>query len=450
MAAPLPSPRGPYSYSGTPLQLPTSASSPLPPKPEFQCREIDTATGKLCGKIFNRRNNLKRHVRDIHQSRRLKFIHYNANGMSTRDTHGTNPGSSSTEEIVQPLDRVTWDLQGFWSSSVPNAPTFPPHPTSITPLPASSVSNLSEPVHESRHSTSSTSGPATRNITESYDIPTYATALNSSLGASPPAPSLTPVEVMTQGPAHPMSHTATQSITNTDAMRVMISPRLTINGTGEGVRQRQSNSSGRKRRRSVSSDHLIARFYDPIPAYPVKLSKTKGRQQEGIDWLQESAKTKFDETYSALLARWGVKPAHKGTCVLLSRDTKTLEPMELIQFLEEGKFNLQESNMNGSGRLNYQYSDHRTNFGRALAWFSEWPRRAIDLCNFIGCGPYSPMEASHLCHHDYCIVHVIYEEACINQDRNACRKAARVLRQNREEVPEHCTRHFPPCLMQVS
>ena len=450
MAIPSTSPHDSFSNARTSSQLPEPTDSSISLRPDFRCSELDTATGKLCGKSFNRKSNLTRHIKGIHRNRGLTFVAYNANGKSTRDTHGTNPGSSSTGETIQPLDRVTWDLQNFWSSSVPNASTFTAHPTSITPLPALTVSNLSEPVHELRHPTSSTSGPATRNISESCDIPTYATALNSSSKASPPAPSLTPVEVMTQGSAHPMSHTATQSITNPDAMCVMMSPSLTINGTGEGVRQPQSNSSGSKRRRSVSSDHLIARFHNPIPAYPVKLSKTKGRQQEGIDWLQESAKTKFDETYSALLARWGVKPAHKGTCVLLSRDTKTLKSMELIQFLEKGKFNLQESNMNGSGRLNYQYSDHRTNFGRALAWFSEWPRRAIDLDNFIGCGPFDAMEASHLCHHDYCIVHVIYEEAYKNQDRNVCRQAARILRQNREELPEHCTRHFPPCLMQVS
>lgn len=56
-----------------------------------------------------------------------------------------------------------------------------------------------------------------------------------------------------------------------------------------------------------------------------------------------------------------------------------------------------------SNRLIFQYNNYTTTFLRALAWFGDqtWSRNGIELDNFLSCGPYKPMDASHLCHHDH-------------------------------------------------
>ncbi|KAL8762038.1 MAG: hypothetical protein Q9184_001885 [Pyrenodesmia sp. 2 TL-2023] len=72
----------------------------------------------------------------------------------------------------------------------------------------------------------------------------------------------------------------------------------------------------------------------------------------------------------------------------------------------------------------------------------------VQLDNFLGCGPYQPMDASHLCHQDHCIVHVTYEAADINQDRKLCAERARNARKEGADIPRSCSRHSPPCLLQ--
>lgn len=142
-----------------------------------------------------------------------------------------------------------------------------------------------------------------------------------------------------------------------------------------------------------------------------------------------------------------MRKAHKGTCVLCPEDWSSLDPMVIMKL-----FNNDKSPTAGSGRLSYQYKDHATAFVRARAWFSEesWPRIGIELDNFLEGGPFKPMDASHLCHHDDCIVHITWEPANINHDRKLCRALARYLRQQGGLVPECCNKYNPPCLMQVS
>ena len=61
-----------------------------------------------------------------------------------------------------------------------------------------------------------------------------------------------------------------------------------------------------------------------VPTYAVKQSKKVHGQQEGINWLTHAAKLRFEQHYETLLARWGVKPSHKGTCILLPEAWKAL------------------------------------------------------------------------------------------------------------------------------
>ncbi|RKU42199.1 hypothetical protein DL546_004619 [Coniochaeta pulveracea] len=67
----------------------------------------------------------------------------------------------------------------------------------------------------------------------------------------------------------------------------------------------------------------------------------------------------------------------------------------------------------------FKFDDHSTNVPRANAWFGSWPRTGIELDNFVGEGPFKPMQGSHLCHHDNCLVlaHIVWEPADTNIDR---------------------------------
>ena len=209
-------------------------------------------------------------------------------------------------------------------------------------------------------------------------------------------------------------------------------------------------TTGRKRKLSHSnaSRPLQASNSDMLPSYPVKRSKKFADQQRGIDWLKTEAKTKFEHFYRTLLARWGVAPGYTGTCVLVPEAYRALEPLEIMGTIIQDQ---EKYAVPGTPRSFFSMYDHATTMVRALAWFSEWPRTGVQLDNFIGCGKFAPMDASHTCHHDHCIIHITYEAADVNVSREDCCREARALRQqNAADVPEHCSKHQPPCLMQVS
>ncbi|KAL8927765.1 MAG: hypothetical protein Q9208_002181 [Pyrenodesmia sp. 3 TL-2023] len=184
-----------------------------------------------------------------------------------------------------------------------------------------------------------------------------------------------------------------------------------------------------------------------VPAYDVKQSTRKrGEQQRGLDWLSYASKQRFDRIHSAILARWGVGPEHQGTCVLLPEAWRFSAPLDLMALLNAKDVSLSFSR---SPRAWYSYRDHATTLARAKVWHAAtWPRSGIELDNFLGCGPYKAMDASHLCHHRHCIVHVVYEPAHVNADRNDCFARARFLRAEGRPIDRHCYDHEPPCLLQ--
>ncbi len=92
-----------------------------------------------------------------------------------------------------------------------------------------------------------------------------------------------------------------------------------------------SGCTCRKRKRSrVTGRTIGADRKADVPTYRVKRSKKTPGQQRGLDWLSASGKAHFDDTLEVLLAQWGVKARHRGTCVLLPEDWKALEPVELM------------------------------------------------------------------------------------------------------------------------
>ena len=151
----------------------------------------------------------------------------------------------------------------------------------------------------------------------------------------------------------------------------------------------------------------------------------------------------FFHSLEALMTSWGVSLHYTGTCILVPEDWRPARPLDLMAL-----FSVDNVPAPGSARAWYSYRDHGTTLARARAWFSAF-RTGTDFDNFMGTTGYQPMDASHLCHHEHCIVHVEYEPADINQERNECARHAKFLRSDRRHIPEECARHNPPCMMQV-
>jgi len=96
--------------------------------------------------------------------------------------------------------------------------------------------------------------------------------------------------------------------------------------------------------------------------------------------------------------------------------------------------------------------DHSTTWVRAATWFKSSPHNGMELDNFLGSGPFRPMDGSHLCHHGHCLnpFHSIYEDYKTNNDRSRCRIMAEELRALGLPIPKCCIRHKQrPCLLQV-
>ena len=224
---------------------------------------------------------------------------------------------------------------------------------------------------------------------------------------------------------------------------------LADSGDGEGSTSGQEDrlSPPRKVPRSEVIGNFARSFRAslkaPIPQYDVKLSQ-KEPQQFAVEWLLNVGKQVFEKKYALLLSRWGVKPGFQGTCILCPEDWVSANPMDLFDCLDEGNF---PSALRP--RAWYSYASHGTTLARALAWFSKWPRRGIELDNFLGYGPFQEIDASHLCHHGHCLVHLVLEGAQVNQSRHECKDLAVSARRMGREPPRLCSKHDPPCLLQV-
>lgn len=441
------------------------------PKPEFICKEIDSSTGKLCNKTFSRAFNLKRHNKELHQSRAITtFINWDGHATTTsiaaqKVSSVATPELCLLEAFPQSMTS-TLHLQGPLMSTdavVTNLATTLARPTSSYHMPTCVA-----PTSKASPEVSSQAWCSKRSMQETALVsPTISPFNNHDLPLSPDRPqnvisstssqlssifSTRDVEHQIMSSQASSQSLASKSVRNeTDpARRLPHDSNHTATATeivNPSIDSLEFESPAFKRRRvSNGLGRVIdARVRNSIPEYMMKSSKKVPEQQRGLDWLKFSSKNKFDETYKRLLAGWGVKPNHKGTCVLLAEDWKALEPVKHMEMLES-----HGHPSSGAGRAWYSQSDHATTLARALAWFGVWPRKGIELDNFLGCGPFQPKDASHLCHHEHCIIHLVYESAATNQDRNECCHEARFLRQEGKDIPEHCARHSPPCLMQVS
>lgn len=459
------------------------------PRKEHRCDEIDPSTGQRCNRPFRRAWNLKRHQRDLHQNRSIVFINYPPIAAQSHMTDSPTTG-------IQ-LPRIpALDLPfSIVSTQEPEAAHSPPQTTRV---PWSQVQTRPSPASSST-STIIPMSLALATSTPSLEVSAASATGHSSLKTFDSGPRMptTPVQEISSpstlssvdrarsiqipttsatssSPSQSVHHVALEHIYSAGEPEDQTSqsdpvedgtPSSQTDGTSQSEQDLESDEApsdteecgselgtpnedpgytNRKRKRSPVRGRVIdAGRKTAVPIYLVKRSKKTSGQQRGLDWLTAAGKARFDDTMERLLAQWGVKTDHRGTCVLLPEDWKALDPVELMAIFDDHQLP-----SGGASRAWYSYSDHATSLARAAAWSGHWPRTGVELDNFLGCGPFKPMDGSHLCHHEHCIIHLVYESAAINMDRWNCCLEARFLRQDNRDVSEHCTKHRPPCLMQ--
>ncbi|KAI1455683.1 hypothetical protein F4805DRAFT_459516 [Annulohypoxylon moriforme] len=223
-----------------------------------------------------------------------------------------------------------------------------------------------------------------------------------------------------------------------------------------------------KNSRGAPKDLLLgrARLVEVMPTYEVKLSKSQPHQK-AIEWLSCAARDVLHARVADIMGSWGVGPSHSGTCVLWPQDWAMLRPSAIVDLLSfescplidsdravrmraDAPLELAEARRSLQRLQIFKHSDHVTSLARAIAWFGEWPRSGIQLDNFLECGPFQRMDASHRCHTSLCVnpAHIVYETARLNLGRQDCQREAVRLRIQGRDVPPACDRHDPPCLMQ--
>lgn len=230
----------------------------------------------------------------------------------------------------------------------------------------------------------------------------------------------------------------------------MISPRLTttdtstpqsVDGDGDG------ESHGEGSRCSEDDDSI-----ESLPGFGTL--PTKGAEREFLSHQRN------------LLGQWGVLPEHRSSCVLVPREFSAADPAVLLEDIQTN--GLQDFNQYldihfrtrqdpGRRRLTWNFHGQGVmSYVRAGAWFNDhnWPngKDESDWAEFSKSDKStSKLHASHLCHHAHCICpsHLICEPQGTNLSRASCADSAQTFRQYGFPTPEHCTTHFPPCLLQV-
>jgi len=359
----------------------------------FKCKEIHPKNGGSCGATFTQLGSLKRHIVAQHQIISTTFVLCLPGSKPQRTRHRapantgptTEPATVCPRRPSSPLHRL------YTQTRLPKVQDPTPALLAQLPLP--------------------------RFTAPFYELNTTRSAACAGRDAAPP-------------PLRPPPPQATPAAD-------IESREVTCNTLPRSTRECPSPLS------MTSAGSSPKGLMESLPAYEVKRS-TKADELKGLGWLSASAKSTFDRFYERLLASWGVSSQHKGTCILCPEAWRRSDPLDLMALFSKENYPSPTTT-----RAFYSHLAYGTTLARAAAWFNTWPRTGVELDNFIGCGPYKPMDASHLCHHDHCIIHLTYEPTNINQDRKDCRRRAQFLRQQKRDVPEHCTQHDPPCMLQV-
>ncbi len=115
----------------------------------------------------------------------------------------------------------------------------------------------------------------------------------------------------------------------------------------------QDLSQGAARRDQFDRENRTLWELEPVPRYPVVLSKINPGQLRALDWMSAAGKQRFETQRDTLLARWGVTADHRGTCVLIPIMWSNLDPMEVL-----AAFNYSECPDSESPRLVSSYPLH--------------------------------------------------------------------------------------------
>ncbi|KAL8876787.1 MAG: hypothetical protein Q9198_005080 [Flavoplaca austrocitrina] len=159
-----------------------------------------------------------------------------------------------------------------------------------------------------------------------------------------------------------------------------------------------------------------------------------------IDWSDAGAKRTFERTLKELMENWGgVALAHRGTCVFAFQNRS---PPDLIDPLDPQSLEIMP--------LVYYIGDYKTTFAEAAARFgSEVGRyRGEEGGGLVGRKQHGLIEASYPCSHSHCMIHMVYELVSIKKNRESCFIKAQQARFRNSPIPELCSQHNPPCLLQ--
>jgi hypothetical protein len=189
-------------------------------------------------------------------------------------------------------------------------------------------------------------------------------------------------------------------------------------------------------------------------------------------WLFKDAQTQFLKREAFHLRNWGLGAAQQGMCHIAAEfwgDLDALDVVEELQQIREAGAELLAAGYptekrQDHSRLQFKTGTYQRSHSRAAAWFHDenWPKGrskyaaehffATDVKltdqNFLERKP----TGSHLCDQKFCInwLHICVEYWSKNCNRSNCFKAARACRLNGQHVQPTCTKHNPPCLLQVS
>ena len=368
----------------------------------YSCKWHNPVTNQLCNATFTRSSSLKRHELRFHQdSLSTTFVHLTPGSRARRTVHVSKRSSPSNTARSTPLPTSAFDLSTSLGPRTPSpasvsSTTSPPYASgllSASALPFSGVTRGPFSIAGSNEAPATIGPPRSRPFWNEHEC---GSATDSDVEAR----------------RHPLTLPTAPLSQNF--------PRYTALSLSNRART--------------------------IPHYGPRLSKRSPGQPKGLDWLTQDAKAKFFTMYESLLAKWGRTTRHQGTCLLVPQDWIHSEPLDLMAL-----FSIDNLPTAASRRAVYSHADHGVALARAKVWFDLVQRRGVDLDALLESHrSLRPMDASHLCHHEHCVIHLVYEPANVNQDRHECCSQAKFLRSERRMVPEHCTLHDPPCMMQVS
>ena len=254
----------------------------------YTCDRIDPKSGEICGLSSKRKSNIERHIARKHkESIDRTFVNFVVGNQGALQEVSTIPRA-----VVSPVP----------GTATATATAFSPRNLQI------SVSSTHEEEPQSNspiltHAAINTTPVAHYESTTSAD-------------------SDVPQPQISGAPSH-ISTTSSHSSQFPNSPRYSHNPAL-----GSALPPWDQRKNTRRKHLLENSER------DGLPEYNVKRSKKWPLQQRAVEWLTHAGKLQFDGHLATLLSQWGIKPAHKGTCVLLPADWVALDPLKLAQLFK--------------------------------------------------------------------------------------------------------------------